>query len=142
MEEIQWEDAMDKFRNALMDIKNTRKDLIGLVGEFNSCETLTAFKDFMNRLNCDDFASHSFHFSNRAREDYLLNRTVPEVESLDCLVLVGCDPKLESPVFNARILKAVKHNGLKVFKIGAPDNLNYEYIHLGQSTEVLSDLLK
>jgi len=62
-----------------------------------------------------------------------MNRTISEIEDLDCLVLVGCNPKLESPVLNSRILKAVK-NGLKVFKIGANDNLNYEYTHIGIDT--------
>lgn len=71
-----------------------------------------------------------------------MNRKIEEFEELDALVLVGCDPKLESPVLNARILRNVRHNGLKVFKIGSPDNLNYPYIHLGNSTNVLNDLLK
>jgi len=71
-----------------------------------------------------------------------MNRTVPEIEELDALVLVGCDPKLESPLLNARIVKAVKHNSLKVYKIGSPDNLNYEYKHVSNDTTVLNDLLK
>ena len=47
-----------------------------------------------------------------------MNRTITEYEDLDALVLVGCNPKLESPLLNARILKAIKR-GCKVFKIGA-----------------------
>ena len=30
--------------------------MVGLVGEFNSLEGLTAFKDLFSKLNCDNFA--------------------------------------------------------------------------------------
>jgi NADH dehydrogenase (ubiquinone) Fe-S protein 1 len=96
----------------------------------------------MNKLNAEDFMSNSYHFKGNTKEDYLMNRTIKEIEDLDALVLVGCDTKLESPVFNSRILKAVKHNGLKVFKIGSPDNLNFEYTHVGNNTDAINDLLK
>ena len=79
MEEIQWEDAMDIFRSNI-DNKNLNKDLIGLVGEFNSCESLTVFRDFMHKLNCEDFACHNYHFKSKVREDYLMNRTIGEIE--------------------------------------------------------------
>lgn len=39
----------------LLQVLNKAEDskLLGLVGEFVSLENLTAFKDFMNKLNCD-----------------------------------------------------------------------------------------
>ncbi len=79
MEEVQWETAMSSLTNTINNI-NSPNDLLGLVGEFSSCESLTAFKDFMSKLNCDNFASHNFHFKSKVREDYLLNRTIPEFE--------------------------------------------------------------
>jgi NADH dehydrogenase/NADH:ubiquinone oxidoreductase subunit G len=50
---------------------------------------------------------------------------------MDAIVLVGFNPKMESPVLNARILRGVNHRGLKVYKIGSADDLNYDYTHLG-----------
>lgn len=61
------------------------------------------------------------------RGNYLLNSKVTGVEESDLLVLVGTNPKLESPVFNARIKKAVNHGNLKVVLIGTADDLTYEY---------------
>ena len=55
------------------------------------------------------------------------------------LLLVGTNPKYESPVLNARILKATRKN-LKVFNIGTNQDLNYKTVHLGSSTKVLSEI--
>lgn len=49
---------MEIFVNQLN--KSNEKDLLGLVGEFVSIENLVAFKDFMNRSNCDSFAHSSY----------------------------------------------------------------------------------
>lgn len=38
---------------------------------------------------------------------------------------------MESPVFNARILKSVRHHGLKVHNIGPAEDLTYDYQHIG-----------
>lgn len=114
---------------------------MGLVGEFVGLENLTAFKDFINRLGSNDFAYSSYPIKGFQREDYLLNRTITEIEELDTLFLVGFNPKLESPVFNARILKCVKR-GMKVFKIGAAEDLNYNYEHLGTSLDSVEKLIE
>jgi len=60
-----------------------------------------------------------------------MNSKITGIEEADVLILVGSNPKLESPVLNARILKAVKNNNLKVFLIGTPVDLTYNYVHLG-----------
>lgn len=59
---------------------------------------------------------------------------------MDSIVLVGFNPKMESPVLNSRILRGVNHRGLKIYKIGAADDLNYDYTHLGNTNEILSNL--
>lgn len=141
-EEVKWEDALETLAGYITDAKDLDKSLVGLVGEFSSVETLTALKDLLNGLNCDNFMYDNFPFQNNSRSDYLLNRTLPEFENLDTLLLVGTNPKLESPVFNARILKAVKHHGLKVYKIGPAEDLNYEYTHLGNSSQIIKDIIK
>lgn len=126
---------MGIFKNRLE--KTDGNHILGLTGEFVSLENLTAFKDFMNKMGSDDFAYCSYPIHGFQREDYLMNRTITEIEDLDHLILVGFNPKLECPVFNARILRAVK-NGLRVYKIGAAEDLTYNYEHLGTTTDVLN----
>jgi len=46
------------------------------------------------------------------RSGYLMNSRISGVDEADVLLLVGTNPRLESPVFNARIRKAVLQNNL------------------------------
>lgn len=69
-----------------------------------------------------------------------MNSRIRGVEDADLLLLVGTNPKIESPVFNARIRKAVTKEGLKVGLIGSPYDLTYDYEHLGNTTGTLADI--
>jgi NADH dehydrogenase/NADH:ubiquinone oxidoreductase subunit G len=62
-----------------------------------------------------------------------MNSRITGVDETDLLILVGCNPKLEAPVLNARIRKASKLNGLDVALIGSASNLTYDYQHLGNT---------
>lgn len=48
-----------------------------------------------------------------------MNSRVTGIDDTDLLILVGCNPKSENPVLNARIKKAVDQNGLEVVVIGS-----------------------
>ncbi len=137
-EEIRWETAMTKLVNIFSKLDG--KNLLGLVGQFTSLEGAVVLKDLLNGLNCDNFMFDKFPFKSFTREDFLFNRTIPEIEELDTLLLIGTNPKLESSVLNARILKAVKHHGLKVYKVGPQEDLTYDYIHLGNTINVLNQI--
>lgn len=69
-----------------------------------------------------------------------MNSKINGVEETDLLLLVGTNPKYEAPTLNARILKAVNNNKLKVFTIGSPFDLTYPTVHLGNSASILSEI--
>ena len=96
----------------------------------------------MSRVNSEnlDVRSNSPHFSADFRNQYLMNSRVTGIDDTDLLILVGCNPKYENPVLNARIKKAVAVNGLEVAVIGSAPQLPYNYVHLGNSTETLKML--
>ena len=71
-----------------------------------------------------------------------MNSTLRGVEDADVLLLVGTNPKIESPVFNARIRKAVMKNNLKVGLIGSQYDLTYDYEHLGTTPKSLIDIFE
>jgi predicted molibdopterin-dependent oxidoreductase YjgC len=48
-----------------------------------------------------------------------MNSRITGIDDTDLLILIGCNPKYENPVLNARIKKAVDQNGLEVFVIGS-----------------------
>ena len=70
-----------------------------------------------------------------------MNSRLRGVEDADLLLLIGTNPKLESPVFNARIRKAVVKNNLQVGIVGTPYDLTYEFDHLGTSPKTVIDIL-
>jgi NADH dehydrogenase/NADH:ubiquinone oxidoreductase subunit G len=85
-----------------------------MIGQFNDVESMLAFKDLLNRLNCDnvDVRRNAPHFKADFRSQYLTNSRIIGIDETDLLLLVGCNPRLEAPVLNARIRKAVGVNGL------------------------------
>lgn len=115
-----------------------------MIGPFVDVETIVAFKDLMNRLNCDnlDVRSNAPHFNVDFRSQYLFNSQITGLDETDFLLIVGCNPKIENPVLNARIRKAKEINGLEVAVIGSAANLAYEYVHLGNSVATLEELAK
>jgi NADH dehydrogenase (ubiquinone) Fe-S protein 1 len=113
--------------------------LQGKIGQFSDLESVQAFSDLFHRLNSDnvDVRSNAPHFDADFRSQYLMNSRITGIDDTDLLILVGCNPKFENPVLNARIKKAVSVNGLEVFVIGSAPQLSYNYTHLGDSTETL-----
>lgn len=70
-----------------------------------------------------------------------MNSRIVGIDETDLLLMVGCNPRVEAPVLNARIRKAVDLNGLQVGVIGSAPNLAYNYTHLGNSPSTLQDLV-
>jgi NADH dehydrogenase/NADH:ubiquinone oxidoreductase subunit G len=81
-----------------------------------------------------DVRANAPYFNADFRNQYLMNSRVTGIDHTDLLVLVGCNPKHENPVLNARIKKAVDVNGLEVVVIGSAPQLPFNYLHLGNST--------
>lgn len=138
--ELTWEEAMKLAAEKLQGASGD--EIQGKIGQFSDLETVQAFKDLMNRLNSDnlDVRSNSPYFSADFRNQYLMNSRVTGIDETDLLILVGCNPKFENPVLNARIKKAVGVNGLEVAVIGSAPQLPFNYLHLGNSTETLKQL--
>nr|KAG5691885.1 hypothetical protein BaRGS_033248 [Batillaria attramentaria] len=137
-----WETA---FMAIVQRLGSVEGNQIGAVaGGLVDAEALTALKDLLNRLGCENLCTEeSFPMDGAGtdlRSNYLLNSTIAGVEEADVLLLVGTNPRFEAPVFNARIRKSWIHNDLRVALLGAPVDLTYEYDHLGDSTAELQEL--
>lgn len=139
--EILWEDALSKIANELNKVSG--EEIAGIIGEHMDIEAIIAFKDLLNRLGCENIENRksSLHLSADFRANYLMNSKIVGVEESDLLLVIGTNLKTQSPVFNARIRKAVTHNNLKVAVIGPAEDLGYHYSHIGNSAQTLKDLL-
>lgn len=113
------------------------------IGEFADAESILALKDFLNSMDCYNYEfrkNASLALDPTFRSNYLFNSRIQGVEDADAILLVGVNPRVEAPVLNARILKATRKYGTKVYVVGGGSDLTYEYKHVGLSPSVLSQL--
>ena len=119
------------------------KDIAAGIGEFASVESIQALKDFLNSLNSFNYefrSQNTVHLPNNFRSDYLFNSQIEQIEEADVILLVGVNPRTEAPVLNSRILKTVNKHKAKVYSIGSPADLTYNYEHLGSNATALNSL--
>jgi len=71
------------------------------------------------------------------RSDFLLNTSIVTLKKGDAFLFVGTNPRVEAPMVNARIRKAVRAGHAKVSSVGPPMDLAYDHQHLGIGPETL-----
>ena len=114
-----------------------------IAGDLVSAEDMFAFKGLADRLgspnvDCrqDGTALHPRH----GRGSYLFNATVPGIERATSVLIIGSNPRRESPVLNARIRKRWRMGGFPIQLIGERVDLTYDYDYLGAGTDTLKEL--
>jgi NADH-quinone oxidoreductase subunit G len=70
----------------------------------------------------------------------LFNSGIAAIEEADAIMLIGCNPRLEAPVLNARIRKRLNKGGCIVGVIGEQADLTYKYTYMGAGPESLAKL--
>jgi NADH-quinone oxidoreductase subunit G len=76
------------------------------------------------------------------RASYILNAGIAGIEEADAVFLIGCNPRKEAPIINARIRKRWLKGGLLVGVIGEQIDLTYEHTYLGAGPDSLAELVK
>jgi len=133
-----WQEALGAAAAALKTAPSAR--IGALVGDLAAVEEIFALKTLMDslgavHLDCrQDGAKLDPKFG---RASYIFNATVAGIEDADSLLIVGSNPRWESPVLNARIRKRWLKGGFKVSLIGEKADLTYEYDYLGAGPESL-----
>ncbi|MEL6956499.1 MAG: NADH-quinone oxidoreductase subunit NuoG, partial [Pseudomonadota bacterium] len=135
-----WHEAFEAVKTALF-VPNK----VGIIaGDLIEVEQAKAALDLARSLgiqSTDCRPSGAQYGTDGVRERYILNPTLMGVEEADALLLIGADPRVEAPVWNARIRKSWLWNDLQVGLVGAPTDLTYDHAHLGDGPEVLSGLV-
>jgi len=114
-----------------------------LAGDLIEVEQAKAALDLFGAMgvqNIDCRPAGANYGSDGVRERYILNPTLAGVEEADALLLIGCNPREEAAVWNARIRKAWLWNDLKVGVVGQAADLTYDYTHLGTDPAELNGL--
>ncbi len=115
--------------------------MAAVVGDLAAAEDIKALKDLMAALGAAhlDCRQDGSKLVPGARPSYLFNSTIAGVEAADAILLVGCNPRWEAPVLNARIRKAWLGGNLKIANIGPAVELTYPVEQLGDALESLAN---
>jgi len=135
-----WDEAI----NLVSDkIKSTEpKKIGGHVGDTVSIEEIYAFKSFLSSLKVQnyDFREKKFYINPDNKINYIFNSTIQGIEESDLILLVGCNPRHEATMVNARIRKAFKQGNTTIYSIGDPGELTYNYEVVGNSVEDIRNI--
>jgi NADH-quinone oxidoreductase subunit G len=125
-------------------VKATNAARIGAIaGDLASVEDMFSLKDLMTRLgskNIDARQDGAALDPELGRASYVFNATIAGVERADALLIVGCNPRREAAVLNARIRKRWRAGKFPVALIGEQADLTYNYDYLGAGPETLADV--
>lgn len=117
----------------------------GLIGDLASVEEMFAFQQLLTQLgskNIDCRQDSSCLHPRFGRQSYLFNPQIQGIEKADALLIIGSDPRKESPVLNARLRKRWRRGNLPIALIGPQVDLTYPYIYLGDHPQILDSLAR
>ena len=136
-----WSEA---FAAVAVKVKAAASGRIGaIVGDLAAVEEIYALKLLFgalgsSNLDCrQDGSQLTPHFG---RPSYLFNATAAGVEQADAILIVGSNPRWESPVLNARIRKRWRASGLPIGVVGPKSDLTYEHTYLGAGPQTLAEI--
>ncbi len=129
-----WEESLKILKNKLKSLKP-----LALVGEHVDLETGYAINKFMSNFGKDNVECRT---DNQAilenLDSYRFNTPLNEIENSDLIVLLGTNPKIETPIINHKIFKAYNNNS-RIFNIGENISLNYQTEYLGDKLSNLNN---
>lgn len=136
-----WDNAFKKVKAALKG----KKEVAGIASGVHCAEDYFAFNAFMKdviKTDNVDARPVDSPLTSGDRTHYIMNSGITGVDEADAILFVGCNPRLEAPVLNARVRGNVLKRGVKVYSVGAEMDLTYGYENLGESPAVLEKLAK
>ena len=127
-----WQDAFAAISDK---VKATKPARIGaLAGQLAAVEDMFALKSLMDSLGVSNldarFPGSPLH-PKHGRASYVFNSTIAGIEDADAIVIIGSNPRLESPVLNARIRKRYVRGNVFIGVVGEQADLTYPYEYLG-----------
>src|SRR3954465_11243771 len=123
-----WAEAFGAIAAKLKGIPGER---IGAVaGELVDAEAMVALRDLLAALGSRNLECRTDGAALDAsrRDFYTFNSGIAGIEEADALLIIGSNPRTESPVINARIRKRVVAGGFPVGLVG-PRGLDLTYGH-------------
>jgi NADH-quinone oxidoreductase subunit G len=126
-----WTEA---FAAVVERLKGVDPQRVGVIaGDLQDAESMKAALDLFGGLGVAslDCRQDGLALGGGPRESWLFNSTLEGIEQADAILLVGTNPRLEAPVFNARLRKLWLAGRVRIGLIGERADLTYDYDYLG-----------
>ena len=120
LQPVSWHEALAAVAAKLKTVPGDR--LAAIVGDLADAEAMVALKDLWTALGSPHLdARQDGTKLGGPRVSYLFNSTIAGIEAADALLLIGCNPRKEAPVLNARLRKRYLRGGFAVASVGSED---------------------
>jgi len=140
LQEATWAEAFGAIAAILKGVEGSQ--IAGIVGDLCDAESMYAMKSLIASLGGSvECRQDGSKVGAKHRTGYLFNSGVAGIDEADAILLVGSNPRHESPVLNARIRQRWLKRKCKVANIGPEADLTYKVEQLGDSGKVLQDIL-
>lgn len=127
-----WAEALAAAAKAMKDRK-----VAGLVGDLAPVEAAYSLKRMVEGLGGKvECRTDGAKLPGGNRSAYVGTARIEDIDGAKLIMLIGTNPRNESPVLNARIRKAWT-KGASVALIGPAADLTYDYAHLGNDRAAL-----
>ena len=120
--------------------------IAAIAGDMADVEAMLSLKELFTALGSRnlDCRQDGAKIGGKHRGGYLFNSTIAGIEEADALLLVGCNPRWEATLVNARIRKRWLAGGFPIGVIGgvagAGVDLTYKYEYLGAGPATLAEV--
>jgi len=130
-----WGEALAAAAAAMKD-----RSVAGIIGDLAPVEAAYALKQLVTVLGGEvECRTDGAKLPAGNRSAYVGTATIEDIDSADMIQLIGCNPRVDAPVLNARIRKAWL-NGASVGLVGEAVDLTFDYAHVGTGREALASL--
>jgi NADH-quinone oxidoreductase subunit G len=137
-----WDEAITAVCQKIVETKP--HEMAALAGDLADQESMLALRMLLDSIGVEnrDCRVDGAMIPYESRSNYLFNSTIQNIENADAILLIGCNPRHEATMVNARLRKAATNNHCKIALIGEAVDLTYSYTHLGDTASTLCDLIK
>lgn len=116
------------------------KKIAGLVGDLAPTEAAFALKALIEgQGGAVECRTDNAALPAGNRSGYVGTAAIEDIDSAEKILLIGTNPKMESPVLNARLRQAWSR-GANIARIGDPVDLTYPVEDLGAGRDALANL--
>ena len=138
----EWDEALDLIAEKIKSISPDK--IAGHIGDMVSLETIFSFKSFLEKIGSKnyEFREKKFYINPNEKMNYLFNSTINRIEESDLILLIGCNPRHEATIINARIRKSFVKNKTSIYSIGNPGELTYDYFNVGNDINSIKDIIE